>query len=50
MIFNDMPIENIEESILYDKSYAESLAEFIGCCDTPITIVLQGEWEQEKHL
>ena len=45
----DSPISKLEEDYLRIEKYAISLSKFIQHSDTPITIGLQGEWEQGKH-
>jgi len=44
----DVPHTGIDNDILGTRSYAETLAEFIRSCDTPITIGIQGEWGSGK--
>ena len=43
------PLETIEVGdSLKTSKYAHALANFIGHCDTPITVGVQGEWGSGK--
>ena len=40
----DSPIQNSDQDSLSLKSFASALSTFVSCCDTPITIGVQGDW------
>jgi|SaaInl4_135m_RNA_FD_contig_21_2231555_length_750_multi_12_in_0_out_0_2 predicted KAP-like P-loop ATPase len=44
----DIPIDNSKDELLGLVEYAKSLSEFIGKCDTPMTVALQGDWGSGK--
>lgn len=44
----DKPISTKGNDLLKVEKYSQALSKFIINSDTPITIELQGEWEQEK--
>lgn len=46
--FKDLPIGNHDDDQLGSKKYSEGLAKFIGFCNTPMTIALQGDWGSGK--
>jgi hypothetical protein len=46
--FPDCPIDRIAHDVLEVKDYVASIAEFISCCETPMTIAIQGDWGSGK--
>lgn len=48
MEIRDLPIMKQEDDEFGVMEYVDSLCEFIKCCDTPITLALQGEWGSGK--
>lgn len=44
----DLPIESEEEDLFELSSYYEGLSDFISCCETPMTVALQGDWGSGK--
>lgn len=46
--FTDNPLELEAEDLLGIKKYTEGLKEFIKCCNTPMTIAIQGDWGSGK--
>ncbi len=46
--FPDRPIEVKKEDMLGVEQYIEGLSSFILCCDTPMTIAIQGDWGSGK--
>ena len=44
----DVPIQGRADEALGLKDYAAVLSEFVGHCDTPLTIALQGDWGSGK--
>lgn len=45
----DKPIENLEQDSLEVEKYINGLSKFIGTCNTPMTLAIQGDWEAEKQ-
>lgn len=45
---SDRPLDKLEQDRLGLRPYAESLAEFIATCDTPLTVAVQGDWGTGK--
>ena len=44
----DAPIDTIDQESLGLLDHVEALSEFIVCCQTPITIAIQGDWGTGK--
>lgn len=46
--FIDNPLDKVEEDLLGIEKYTNGLVEFIKCCNTPMTIAIQGDWGSGK--
>lgn len=46
--FTDNPLKEESGDLLGVRKYTEGLKEFIKCCNTPMTIAIQGDWGSGK--
>lgn len=46
--FTDKPIHSISEDVFGIKPYINGLTDFVSCCNTPMTIAIQGDWGSGK--
>lgn len=44
----DTPVEKLEDDLFNITTYVNGLCSFIGSCDTPMTISIQGDWGSGK--
>lgn len=44
----DTPVQNTNEDLFNVSTYVNGLCSFIGTCDTPMTISIQGDWGSGK--